>query len=54
MQSNSWSEETFAVVLHMLWECRNAFADLNEPTKSTYVEKCIKEILYSKKNEISI
>lgn len=51
MQSDSRNEETFAIVLHLLWECRNAFADLNEATKSTYVEKCIKNILYSEKNE---
>jgi hypothetical protein len=50
MQSKSRNEETFAIILHLLWECRNVFADLNEHTKSNYVENCIKEIVYSHKD----
>lgn len=50
MQSNAQSEETFAIVLHMLWECRNVFADLNEFNKSNCIEKCIREIVFSESN----
>jgi hypothetical protein len=47
MQPNSRDDETFSIILHMLWECRNVFIDLNEFKKSAYVEKCINDIVCS-------
>lgn len=34
-------QETFSLVLLMLWECRNALADLREGEGVARVEQCI-------------
>jgi hypothetical protein len=45
MQSTSRDEETFVIVLHMLWECRNALIDLSQLERAKYVENCINFII---------